>query len=496
MLVGLAAILRIVPCLLSPDGAGVDHWFWKKYIETYRKSRQFPPVLPQYLLDQYQWYPPLFPFLMWKLPSKIFDRWNHIFAIGIDIIRLLFLLLITLWLTDGDLYVMTLAGLIYATTPILISYNFQLNPRGLAAFLLDNVLILLLWFYSYHGFWWAWLIVIFLSGLILLTHKMTTQLFWFLCLCSSLVYHDLRLLMLIPLSILMAIILSKGFYIKVMIAHWDIVKFWKQNWRWIGADSIRESPIYGEEGYQRPEKLHQNGLKGFLWHSFILFGFNPASWIACLLVFERIFIEPHILIYSSWLMLWLLIPCLLSVLTTFIPFLRCIGAGYLYLYYTSLITSMLLAMAYRYTTAPQNSFSFWIYSSALFFNIVGVLLFYHKFFRNKRARIDHAFNTMLKKLNELPHGTVWCIPSGWHEPVAYKTQHPVLWGAHGYGFKHLLPTFPRVLLPINEIINRYKVRYLLTMRGSLTQQCLADMPTDTTVLEEKDYLLYIFSNNG
>lgn len=492
LLIAFAAALRITPHILSPEGSGVDHWFWKKYIETYRKDRQFPPVLSQYALDQYQWYPPLFPLLLWKIPPSIFTRWNHLLAIGVDLLRMLFLLCIAFWLTDGDLWVVALSGLIYATTPIQISYNFQLNPRGLAALFLDGVLILLLWFYSYHGPQWIWIAVVLLSGLILLTHKMTTQLFWFICLCCSLIYRDLYLLMLIPLSILTAIVLSKGFYIKVLIAHWDIVKFWKQNWRWMGADAIRESPVYGDKNYQRPEKLHKTGLNGFLWHCFILFGFNPAAWIACLLIFERIFIEPHVLIYSTWLIVWLLIPCLLSMMTTFVPILRSIGPGYLYLYHTSLITSLLLAMAYRYTKLPQFSFSILIYNAAFIFNIVGVFLFYLKFSRNKRARIDQSFNKILQQLQKLPQGTVWCIPSGWHEPVAYKTSHSVLWGGHGYGFKHLLPTFPRVLLPINEIIERYKVRYLLTMEGLLTQQCLADMPENTTLIREKDYLLYIF----
>lgn len=490
LLIFFAFVLRIIPAKLSPAGVGVDHWFWKKYIETYRKNREFPPKLSQYLLDQHQWYPPLFPMLMMKLPSKLFDRWNHILAVGIDLMRMLLLLCVASWLSNGDMLVVTLAGLIYATTPIQISYNVQLNPRGLAALFLDSLLILLLWYYSYGGPWWAWIAVIMLSGLILLTHKMTTQLFWFICLCCSIIYSDIRLLLLIPISMLVAMLMCKGFYLKVLIAHFDIVRFWKKNWRWIGADSVRESPIYGDPNYQRPEKLHKTGLRGLLWYCFLLFGFNPASWIACLLIFERIFIAPHVIYYSSWLIFWLLIPCLLAVMTTFIPVLRCIGAGYLYLYNTSLITSLLLATAFRYTKSPHISTL--IYITALIFNILGVLLFYRNFLKNKRSRIDQSFNQMLEKLKLMPQGTVWCIPSGWHEPVAYKTSHNVLWGAHGYGFKLLTPTFPRIMQPIKDIIKQYNVTYLLTTKGQLTQKCLIDLPRDTTIIKENDYELYVF----
>src|SRR5262249_37511317 len=55
----LAYVLRSLPHRLSPQGLGVDHWFWKPYIETYRRERRFPPELPQSLLDEAQWYPPL-----------------------------------------------------------------------------------------------------------------------------------------------------------------------------------------------------------------------------------------------------------------------------------------------------------------------------------------------------------------------------------------------------------------------------------------------------
>ena len=76
----LAYVLRAVPQWLSPQGLGVDHWFWKTYIETYRRERRFPPELPQYVLDEAQWYPPLFPMLLARLlglPSVVSLGGNH-----------------------------------------------------------------------------------------------------------------------------------------------------------------------------------------------------------------------------------------------------------------------------------------------------------------------------------------------------------------------------------------------------------------------------------
>jgi hypothetical protein len=36
----LAIGLRVAPVVFSPRGVGIDHWYWKTYVETYRRERQ------------------------------------------------------------------------------------------------------------------------------------------------------------------------------------------------------------------------------------------------------------------------------------------------------------------------------------------------------------------------------------------------------------------------------------------------------------------------
>jgi hypothetical protein len=480
----LALILRLVPLWLSPAGAGIDHWFWKSYIETYRRDRRFPPVLPQYILDEHQWYPPAFPLLLAQLPAAAFERWDRFLAMAIDMLRMAVLLVVAAWQTNGNPNVVAIAGLAYATTPIQVSYNVQLNPRGMAALLLDIVLVLML-FGRTPGIWLA---VALLSGIILLTHKMTTQLLWFVVAGTAVIYRNWPLLLLIPLSIAAAMALSRGFYWKVLRAHWDIVAFWNKHWKWIGADLIRESPIYGDGTYERPERLHRSGWRGAIWQLFILAGFNPSAWIACLLVYERIAGSPY-LIYPTVLLLWLLLPCLFALLTTFVRPLKCLGAGYLYVYNTSFIASLLLGLTYQYTRAPQFSTPF--VALALALNFIGVLAYYRQFARNKRARVHEGLEHLIAELRNMPRGVVMCVPANWYDVVAYKTGQPVLWGAHGYGFKNIEPTFPRLLIPLREIVQQYSVRYLLTMDGVLPANFAAELPPATRV-SAGEYHLYRF----
>ena len=492
-LFAVAFALRILPHCFAPAGAGVDHWFWKMYIETYRRERVFPPTLPQYILDEHQWYPPVFPLLMAQLPHWVFDRWSHLIAIVIDLARMALLLTVAYRQSYGSLAVVGLAGMLYATSPILVSYNIQLNPRGLAALFLDGCFMLLLWRYSYGGSVWLWAVVLLLAGLILLTHKMTTQLLWFIAIGAGLIYRDAALLLLVPGSIAVAMVLSRGFYVKILAAHWDIVRFWNRHWRWIGADPLRESPIYGNPTYERPRKLHPSGLRGFVWRCQVLFGLNPAAWIACLLVYERLFVRSPFLIYPTWLLVWLLLTCLLAALTTFVSSLKCIGAGYLYLYNASLLASLVVALTYRYTRLPEVSTPF--AALVLLLNAVALAVYYRSFATNRRTRIDDGFERMLLRLKALPRGVVMCLPQSWHEPVAYKTGQPVLYGAHGYGFRRMEPVFPRLLLPVREVVKRYRIRYLLTMEGVMTERFEAELPAATCV-REGEYLLYSFEHGA
>jgi hypothetical protein len=492
-IVALAWMLRSVPHWLAPAGAGVDHWYWKTYVETYRRTRTFPPHLPQYVLEEGQWYPPLFGVLLAHLPSTVLDRWSQQVAVLIDLGRLALLLGIAAWQSGGNDAVLIVAGLVYATTPIQISYNSQLNPRGLAAMMLDGLLMALLSVLVQGGQWWVWLIVVALGGLILLTHKMTTQLLLVLVVGTAALYRRPELLLLVPACVAAALILSRGFYWKVLQAHWDIVQFWHRNWRWIGADPIRESPIYGDGSYERPQKLHKTGLRGVLWHAFILLGFNPAAWIACLLVYERIFVPSALLIYPTPFLVWLLLACLWAVLTSIAVPLKRFGAGYLYVYNTSLLASLILGLTYAYTRSPVLSTL--VVGGAIGLNLFGVALYYRQFLHNRRARVDEGLDRMLNRLAECDRGVVMCLPANWYEVVAYRTGQPVLWGAHGYGFRLIEPTWPRVLLPLDELMRRYEVRYLLTMEGMLTPEAEQHLPPATCVSDDT-YRLYCFTDGS
>ena len=475
LLFASALLLRILPHCIAPDIAAVDHWYWKSYIETYRQDRRFPPVLPKYLLDDQQWYPPAFPLLMAALPEVLFARYSFWISIGIDLLRMALLQGVAFWLTGGDSLAVLVAALMYATTPILISYNAQLNPRGLGALFLDGLILCLVWILFLHGPLWAWLPVLGLAGTILLTHKMTTQLFWFLCLAGAIILQDWRLLALIPASIAAALCLSRGFYWKVLQAHWDIVSFWDRNWRWLQAHLIRESPIYGEPGFETPTKFHRRGLEGIVRHLQYLFGFSPGIWVLIALLVGGVFnTERNPL--TDWTEGWVVATLLFALLTVFVPFCKCLGSGYYYLYKAAFPGALLAALLGH--GLEWSGLSWAGVAAAAGSNFLALCTYYLQL-RHRAPGVDQKFDEIIAYLQTLPRGVVMCLPFQWSEIVAYKTKHSVLWGAHGYGFRKLEPLFPRLMLPVHEIINRYHVRYLIAQRDYLPKSFSDSVPFRT-----------------
>ena len=476
-----SAALRWLPHLISPHGVGIDHWYWKAYIEEYRENRSFPPSLPQFLLDSHQWYPPIFPLLMAKLPKEVFDKNSHLIAIAIDLLRLA-LLMSAAHLLGGKINSLIGAGLVYATTPILISYNVQLNPRGLSALFLDILVLLLVWLIWHDGSIWGWVLVALVAGSLLLTHKMTTQLFWFLCITSGLWFQDWRLLMLVPLSILSALILSKGFYLNILKAHWDIVTFWNRNWRWLSSHPVLESPVYGKSDYETPKKYFFSGVKGFFRLIGYLIGFNPWGWIvflASLWMYGGDPMHTNLTNEDAWMVQWLGLILAFMLMVTFIPFMRCIGQGYLYNYNAAFPVGLLVAMIWG--GLKHDIIVEYLLFGTFLVCFSSICFYLWKLKRSKTQKIDLTMDNALNHLKELPNGAVMCFPLHWSEIVAYKTKKSVLWGAHGYGFKLLEPVFPRMLKPISEIVKKYQIKYLLTYEDYLPENFLAELHVGSLV---------------
>ena len=177
------------------------------------------------------------------------------------------------------------------------------------------------------------------------------------------------------------------------------------------------------------------------------------------------------------------------VLTTFLPALRCLGNGYLYVYNGSFPAALVMGMIWggQKHDAVVNV----ILSVTLLLCGMGVLYYLATLKKSKTLKVDTSMNEALERLRGLPEGVVICFPQNWLNVISYKALKPVLGGGHGYGFKRLEGIYPRLTRPIQEVIGQYDVSYLFTYEGYLPQTLLQDLP-EADVERFGQYLLYRF----
>jgi len=469
----VAIAVRVVNQRIAGSTVSVDRWFWRLYVERSRAGHGFPPDLPRYLLDEQQWYPPLFPWILVRSPPAVLAIVEPWLGVALDLMRLLLVLAVATVVVPGDAVALGAAGAAFALAPVLVFYNAQPNPRALGALLLDTAFVGIAFGLRGEAPVGAWLVAVLAGGLILLTHKMTAQLLAFLLLAGSLGTGQLRLVALLAGAVAVALVLSGGFYLKVLVAHWDIVSFWNRNWRWLGADPVRESPVYGDPGFETPGKHHPPGLGGARRHVFRLLRLLPAAWPLALplALVGGVPGHPAALPIAGLLGLQLGF----ALLTIFAPPLKCLGSGYLYLYNAASPAALLWGI----WIAEDPSASVWLgWLGGLGASVFAIGQFW---LGVRRAERKHAtgWEDLIAFLRTAPRGPVLCLPMGLYDELTYRTEQPVLFGGHGLGFRRLEPVFPVLRLSVEDLRDRYGLRWVVAREDALNDCLLRDLPDAT-----------------
>lgn len=450
-------------------GLSVDHWYWLAFVEKLKRDRRMPPDLPQYKLEDAQWYPPVFPLLLCLLPPTFLKKTNRWIAVAIDLARLALLFWTLHALGYGTPMTYAITGLIYITSPMLVVYNTQLNPRGLAALFLDGLLVFLM--LRAGNTWTAldWSLALVLLGLVLLTHKMNTQLAFFNLLCAATWMGHWEYAALLPASILLATLLSGGFYLDVLKAHWDITSFWTKEWPLLGADALRESPLYGRKDYRGPVRQYEPGLGNFAKRFLSLFFGNYAPAAAATLFLMGWTIAPT----PGWVLLkvWFVTTLIFAAITVLVPHLRGFGFGNLYLYNAVFPACLLVGLS----LSQHRSIGLTFTAAAFGLNVIALIRSF-KHVQSTSALLDES---LLAEIRRCPPGSWLTFPYHVMDQLAYSAGKPVLWGGHAYGFRKLWNVFPVLRTDLTQLKRDFDLRFLL-----VSDSYLADVERITVRMEK------------
>lgn len=423
-LIFLLLILVIKFFLLKKSSSiAVDQWYWLKYRDAVKTQKTCPPELFEYILEIKQWYPPIFGWLLSKLSDSFF-KYSYLITQVLSLFRILIMIILFFILQSQSSFVLFLAILVYLTAPILVYYDNQINSRIFGAIILDILIVLFFLYFEYSNYYI--LIPIFaLTVLLLFTHKMSHQLYLFLLIGLSIYYENI-----IPIAIyVLATIFSLIFfdYKNYLKHHIEIVKFWHRNRYKLGAHQFYESSIYGKDGFRYKNRMHGKDIELWIKKLALIIGMFPFV-IFILFNFKLNFFG-----------LVVLLTLLFIILTSFIPFLYCLGMGNLYTYNLVTFSSYYLIFnnAIDYTQ-PIN-----VLLLILVFLLTMLSIYkYYKGLVNKSKLKDRKLDEAIEFLQKSDFDRILVIPFQLPDEVAYKTGKKVFWGGHGYGFLWLESYFP------------------------------------------------------
>ena len=465
-LVGLALWLRLRVFVGRRPG-GVDTWYYLASADALRRQKRIPISLPQYLFhDDRESYPIVFPLVLALLPPDWLRRNHWLVSPLIDVVQLLLLYFLAFRLTDSVTAAGT-AGLIYAVTPQLISETRNLNGRSFASLL--NTLAMLALLRSAIpslGPTNALLgpnqtvptvIALVLIAVLYNTHTSTTIAFLVSAAVLSAVTGELRFLLVGLAGLPLAVLISGGYYLRVIRNHLYAARFWARNIRWVRAHQIEDSPLLGDPSRREAAA----GLYASKWRSRAFLGLRVLGENPFILAMLVTPIPANIWAFHTY---WWAVAILgWSLLTTFGGPFRILGPGFHYMKTSVFPSAYTLAVTVNMREGGITAFDAMLLIS--FIGSFAALAYFYRVMDKRQTELTAETPPDLLQATEfvrdLPEGAVVVLPNMYADFVAYNGRKPVLWGGHSGNLSRLEEFFPVIRRPLSYFFKQYAIQYVL-----------------------------------
>jgi len=485
VLVGAVSLVLRLKLIWGNRKHGCDAYYFLLSSEVFKQNKRIPIVLsPVYKLErQEQWYPPGFSVLLSVFPRKTLNEYYWLISPILDTL-LAVLTTVVGYLVTGTWSVALVAGVCYALNAASMVDCTSLNSRILGSLLLAMTMLSTAMFLTVSV--WYLLPTALFGAFTLLTHKSSSQLLYFLFVTLAVVLRSVMPLVSLLAIVSMAMVVSRGFMVKVWRGQYDVLVFWYRNWRKLGIHPIYDSPAYRDAPAHR-EKVHLRGWRG-AWKTVSLMGINafilPVLWVL-----------PHYPSLGTWdrLMFWWVAGTyLLGILTQAVPALRFAGEGYRYIKLAALPVGYLCVVPLLYQWQPM-----WVYYVLLSLSVViGVVLIWQlsRWATGSDAQSMPSVTLGMQKVVDYLKAddtveNVLCIPDGVADAVGYYTRKPVLRGTHNVYFKQVDPFFPAHRLPLDYLVKGYNVSHLVVASKDAGMEML-ELDGYRRVVDSEDYALY------
>lgn len=486
LLVLFAFFVRVKP-IWKNRYRGCDAYYFLLCTEEFKRNKKIPIVLPPYyLLDiQEQWYPPGFIVFLSLFPEKFVKKHYWILSPAVDCLIVALLYALTYWIT-GNIVAAIVTGFLYSITYPVISECQNLNSRLLACLLLIVTMVSL--FELVNSYSLLFLIITLIAGfLLVMTHKMSAQLLYFVLPLMSLVFWDSTYILAMLGIVAIAFLFSKGFFIKVLKGQYDILSFWNRNWRNLGAHQVYSSPIYGDESGDDPGRVYQRGLKG-LYRQIQYLGLNI---FVVLLIFPLLHYD-HLSLFDRQMLWWVILTYVLAALTLLVPRFRFFGEGYKYLRMVAFPVSYLAITPFYY--GWDTNYYFYPVLTVAILASIGVILWRYKCIESSTSwantSMDRDLAKVIKFLKENDKVTaVLSVALHLMDAIAYHCRKKVLWGTHSDNFRDVEPLFPIYRQLLEFFVSTYNLSHIVVDTDYVSPE-LMHLSPNNRVFSAGHYQIY------
>lgn len=438
---------------------GVD--VWTRLIETdiIRKNHHRIPkdvVKKSFIFEGYFDYPPVFILLLSLFSKKALEKYQGFIAPFFDALLNISVFFITIQLTNNA-YIALLAQFIYTLTPVVAIENSSLLPRSIG-YLLFSLSFYSILFYSSttpHP-------VLFLIGsiifsiLTLLTHRFATQSLLFISIFFAFIEKSPLYLYVFALSMLSAIAISRGYYLRVLKVHITNIIFWSKN----------SSNRFAHQVYGHIPSNRNPDLIGIIYK--LLTKLAPVTllitnvWILSAFIFLSTN-APKIIMLEK-MAIWAIFFYVFGVLVLMIKFLIPIGEGYRYLEMTQVPTAVLSSyLFFYYYNSPFRVFAVIILILFLTGSLLVILVIQYKaVIKDKNRSFTKDVRDMCRFINKLPDiPRIMCLPHQITTMVAYNSKADILVGINSQSVQYMEDFYPVLKKPVTVLAKKYNLDYLL-----------------------------------
>lgn len=430
---------------------GVDIWTHLLYLKEYHKQKGIPKKIENgFLVSGRYDYPPVFIFILSKFPFHLVENYEFLFSPFFDAIHLIIIYFFVFMIT-GNIFIALTTQILYILTPIIVIENSSATPRSLGYTLL-TIVLLLLFAYIQFSIIWCLIFACILGSFIFLSHRFTTQGFLFFAIFFTLYDNNITYLVAFLISGIIAIIISRGFYLTVLQGHMGNLKFWYNNIQYRFAHQVKGN----FKEYKTKDFIFVIYNQCLKFPPFVLSITNPWTLPVFFIVLNK---YPQNFLYQH-LLWWSLFAYLLSLFTIWIPQLRFLGEGQRYLELSVFPTVFLSANLLFDSITTKDSFMImFIYGILAFGAFIAIIIIQSKAIIKEKLRtitpdMLKIFN-YLKSLEKKPN--LLCIPHQITTNTIYHTDCPVFVNADYTNIEKISEVYPYFRLPIAEIMKKYKL---------------------------------------